>query len=735
MGIPDDVAFYGASTTVNASGLSEANAAGLTALGVRDWSRVLCQSPPTTPGSSASFTFSLALSAQPTASVVATLSVAPTAAGASVAAQPTVVLSRTSLVFDPARWNSSFDVTISVPNDGSGSGIAGGVASLAVTALLTSSDPAFDTPAAAIFPSSAALAFAVVVASAAPPDLTPPPQLVNATLAEDALTVMLAFSGPTTAPLPAALAPAAYPATVAVPPGVAAVRCNVSGLLSPASVWLLDGGAVYPATVGPPLAGTGTGAGTPPGGASYASFCYWAGNATLVVAYDARNARWPQAGDVLALAGTAIRASATAALFATGSVVVSPRLAVPAATSAVFLSSGSAVQVTFSAPAVPLLTPPGAAGPTVLWPASAPCSAVVVPAASLGFGAVCGWASATQLVVRLGSGATLLPAAGGSVAAAGGARDGLGAPSEAALAAAATACGGTGSAIVLQPGAVRATVTSVAGATGCVSVAAPASTAVATAVLAGPTSVGLCDGIFLDASQSPSIAGRANSYAWTVTPANSVAAAATGAANISAYLGGFAVADDPRTGFPAALTPSQASSRPARVYDFVPSELTSPLPLIPLQLALPVGARSTLRLPPSTLAPGGAYLVTLRVSNFLFVSAESTPLAQANASATVSVAAAPLPLVSIDSPGAITTPTGAAASVRLLARLPSCGVNASSSLAGTRLAYSWAVSAAIDATAADPVALAPLVAAATSPTAVQGIVTANPAVLTVSRAK
>jgi hypothetical protein len=163
----------------------------------------------------------------------------------------------------------------------------------------------------------------------------------------------------------------------------------------------------------------------------------------------------------------------------------------------------------------------------------------------------------------------------------------------------------------------------------------------------GAATVGLCDAISLDASLSSGIAGRSNAFVWSVAAVNAAANATV--ANITALL-------------------SQA------------------------------GSVSQVNVPTRLRAAGGVYTFSVSVAHFLFASDAATPAARSIASVSVSVATNPLPLVSIDGPSSVTTPSAQALMLRVRGSLPTCaGADGNGTLsASTKLLYSWRAAAVVD---------------------------------------
>ena len=248
------------------------------------------------------------------------------------------------------------------------------------------------------------------------------------------------------------------------------------------------------------------------------SQCRWANDTTLQVLLPVSHPL--RGGATLKLRGGVIRATATSVNFASGSVIVRGRLPVPAFKSARFGNAGVTITLNFTAPTSQQVGSGFGSGA---------CTSLlrVSGGRSLGVGATCTWQSATTLVIKLGSGATVEPVSFQP-------QEGV------------AACN-AGTSLQLVAGALGATSSSVLRSSGCVDIAQPASPPAPQARLVSPARIGICDDLRLDGLGSAGNGGRDLEYVWQVSGLNSFAVLTE--SNVSQYLadvGSVAVLSIPR---------------------------------------------------------------------------------------------------------------------------------------------------------------------------------------------
>jgi hypothetical protein len=192
----------------------------------------------------------------------------------------------------------------------------------------------------------------------------------------------------------------------------------------------------------------------------------------------------------LSLRGGSIRANNASVVFASGSVVATPRLSPPVLVSAQLSDTGAFVTVTFSKAASSVLgTSPGSC-------------ALVFANTNLGLGALCVWLSPLRLQITFGFSA---------------ATSALLTPMSPFVA---TAACQASSSLVLVAGAVTAVPGALLSASGCVNVAPASNPPTPFVRIVGATRLGLCSPLVLDGSSSSGGGGRAMTFGWALTGDN-----------------------------------------------------------------------------------------------------------------------------------------------------------------------------------------------------------------------
>ena len=206
--------------------------------------------------------------------------------------------------------------------------------------------------------------------------------------------------------------------------------------------------------------------------------CGWRAADKLVV-FMGHNAA-ARDGDAITIRPATIRGASGRTPFASGSVSLVGRPAPPTLSTVAFLSTGAGLEVGFEGQARTLLQDIGTE-----------CSGYFANGGVLGIGASCTWVRETAMDVALGQSATLVPA----------------------TTAAGDGCSGnspsnTGGSLSLKPFGVDPAPAK------CAPVASPPNPPVPVPIIVAPTTIGSCDTLVLDSTQSTGGAGRTMDVLW-----------------------------------------------------------------------------------------------------------------------------------------------------------------------------------------------------------------------------